>query len=36
LTTSDGRVDLNVAHHAVATELDVATASVDQMYQPAL
>ncbi len=37
--TSDGRVDLKVAQHAVdavATELGVATASVDQMYQPAL
>ena len=37
--TSDGRVDLNVAQHAVdavATERGVATASVDQMYQPAL
>ena len=37
--TSDGRVDLNVAQHAVdavAAELGVATASVDQMYQPAL
>ena len=37
--TSDGRVDLNVAQHAVdavATELGVAAASVDQMYQPAL
>jgi hypothetical protein len=36
--TSDGRVDLNVAKHAVdavATELGVAAASVDQMYQPA-
>ena len=37
--TSDGRVDKNVAQHAVAafaTELGVAAASVDQMYQPAL
>jgi hypothetical protein len=37
--TADGRVDLNVAQRAVdavATELGVATASVDQMYQPAL
>ena len=37
--TSDGRVDLNVARHAldaVATELGVAAATVDQMYQPAL
>ena len=37
--TSDGRVDLDVAQHAVdavATELGVAAASVDQMYQPAL
>jgi ABC-type nitrate/sulfonate/bicarbonate transport system substrate-binding protein len=37
--TSDGRVDLGVAQQAVdavATELGVATASVDQMYQPAL
>ena len=37
--TSDGRVDLNVAQHAVhavSTELGVAAASVDQMYQPAL
>ena len=37
--TSDGRVDLKVAQHAVdavATELGVAAASVDQMYQPAL
>jgi hypothetical protein len=42
--TSDGRVDLNVAQHAVnavATELgipaaNVAAANVDQMYQPAL
>ena len=36
--TSDGRVDLEVAQHAVdavATELGVASASVDQMYQPA-
>jgi ABC-type nitrate/sulfonate/bicarbonate transport system substrate-binding protein len=35
--TSDGRVDLNVAQQAVdavATELGVATASVDQMYGP--
>jgi ABC-type nitrate/sulfonate/bicarbonate transport system substrate-binding protein len=34
--TSDGRVDLNVAQHAVdavATELGVAAASADQMYQ---
>ena len=37
--TSDGRVDLNVAQQAidaVAAELGVAAASVDQMYQPAL
>jgi ABC-type nitrate/sulfonate/bicarbonate transport system substrate-binding protein len=37
--TSDGGVDLGVAQQAVdavATELGVATASVDQMYQPAL
>ncbi len=37
--TSDGRVDLNVAQHAVdavANELGVAAASVDQMYRPAL
>jgi ABC-type nitrate/sulfonate/bicarbonate transport system substrate-binding protein len=37
--TSDGRVDLNVAQHAVdavATELGVASVSVEQMYQPAL
>jgi NMT1/THI5 like len=37
--TSDGRVDLNVARHAVdavASELGVPTASVEQMYQPAL
>jgi hypothetical protein len=37
--TSDGRVDLNVAQHAidaVATELGVAAPSVDAMYQPAL
>ena len=37
--TSDGRVDPNVTQHAVdavATELGVAAASVDQMYQPAL
>ena len=37
--TPDGRVDLEVAQHAVdavATELGVASASVDQMYQPAL
>lgn len=42
--SSDGRVDLNVAQHAVdevATELgipkaDLAAATVDQMYQPAL
>ncbi len=37
--TSDGRVDLNVAQHAVdavATELGVPTASVAQLYQPAL
>ncbi len=35
--TSDGRVDLNVAQRAVdavATELGVAAASVDQMYEP--
>ncbi len=37
--TSDGRVDLEVARHAVdavATELGVAAVSVDQLYQPAL
>ena len=37
--TSDGRVDLNVAQHAVdavASELGVAAASASQMYQPAL
>ena len=37
--TSDGRVDPNVAQHAVdavATELGVATASALQIYQPAL
>jgi hypothetical protein len=41
--TSDGRVDLNVAQHAVdavATELGIATTvaavTVDQMYLPAL
>ena len=37
--TSDGRVNLEVALHAVnavATELGVAASSVDQMYQPAL
>jgi hypothetical protein len=42
--TSGGRVDLNVARHAVdavATELDipaatVAAATIDQMYLPAL
>jgi ABC-type nitrate/sulfonate/bicarbonate transport system substrate-binding protein len=37
--TSDGRVDLNIAHHAVdavATELGVAAESVDQMYLPAV
>jgi hypothetical protein len=37
--TSDGRVDQSVAQHAVdavATELGVAAASVDQMYRPAL
>jgi hypothetical protein len=37
--TSDGRVDLNVAHqavNAVAAELGVAAASADQIYQPAL
>jgi hypothetical protein len=37
--TSDGRVDLDVAQHAanaVATELGVAAASVDPIYQPAL
>ncbi len=37
--TSDGRLDRNVAQNAidaVAAELGVATASVDQMYQPAL
>ncbi len=36
--TSDGRVDLKVAQRsvdAVAAELGVAAASVDQMYQPA-
>jgi hypothetical protein len=35
--TSDGRVDLNLAQHAVdavVTELGVAAASVDQMYSP--
>jgi hypothetical protein len=36
---SDGRVDLNVAQHAVATELGipataVAAATIDQMYRP--
>jgi ABC-type nitrate/sulfonate/bicarbonate transport system substrate-binding protein len=37
--TSDGRVDLAIAQHAVdavATELGVSAASVDQMYRPAL
>ncbi len=37
--TSDGRVDLSVAQaavDAVAAELGVAAASVDQIYQPAL
>jgi ABC-type nitrate/sulfonate/bicarbonate transport system substrate-binding protein len=37
--TTDGRVDLNVAQAAVAAvaaELGVAAASVDQIYQPAL
>jgi hypothetical protein len=37
--TSDGRVDLKVAQAAVATvaaELGVASASADQIYQPAL
>jgi len=37
--TSDGRVDLNVAQQAVdavATELGVASATVDQIYQPGL
>ncbi len=37
--TPDGRVDLGVVQQAVdavATELGVATASIDQMYQPAL
>ena len=37
--TSDGRVDLTVAQHAVdavATELGVAPPSADQLYQPAL
>ena len=37
--TSNGQVDLNVAEqavNAVATELGVAAASVDQIYQPAL
>ena len=37
--TSDGRVDLNVAQQAVAAvaaELGVEKASVDQVYQPAL
>ncbi len=37
--TSDGRVDLTVAQHAVdavAAELGVASLSADQMYQPAL
>ncbi len=36
--TSDGRVNLNVAEHAVdavATELGVTPASVDQIYRPA-
>ncbi len=36
--TSDGQIDLEVVNHAVdavATELGVAAASVDQMYQPA-
>jgi ABC-type nitrate/sulfonate/bicarbonate transport system substrate-binding protein len=37
--TSDGRVDLGVAQQAVdavATELGIAAASVDQMYHPAV
>jgi hypothetical protein len=37
--TSDGRVDLNVAQHAVdavSAELGVAAASVDEMYRPAM
>jgi len=37
--TSDGRVDLTVAQHAVdavATELGVASLSAEQIYQPAL
>ena len=37
--TSDGRVDLKVAQHAVdavATELGIPAATVDQMYQPAV
>ena len=37
--TSDGRVDLDVAQHAVdavAAELGVASLSADQMYQPAV
>ena len=37
--TSDGRVDLTVARHAVdavATELGVASPSADQLYQPAV
>ncbi len=36
--TSDGRVDLDLAQHAVdavATELGVAPAPADEMYQPA-
>jgi glycerol-3-phosphate O-acyltransferase len=36
--TSDGRVDLKLAQHAidaVASELGVAAASVDQIYQTA-
>jgi hypothetical protein len=36
---SDGRVDLDVAQHAVnavATELGIPAATVDQMYVPAL
>jgi ABC-type nitrate/sulfonate/bicarbonate transport system substrate-binding protein len=36
--TSDGRVDLNVAQHAVdavATELGVASVSANEIYQPA-
>jgi hypothetical protein len=33
--TSDGRVDLDIAQHAVETELGVASISADQIYQPA-